>query len=556
MNVTELKEYITQGEGITVEFKSDRECLSDKDLMAAIISLTNTEGGYLFLGVEDDGEITGVCPKHNNSQGLASFIGSRTNPSIHVQVESINFDANITVVVINVPKSRHLTSTSEGLLQRRRLKADGTPEAIPFYPHEFMQRQSSLGLVDPSAQIMTELSVDNFSAVERERVREAIRKYGGDASLLSLEDSELDGALGFSFLHEEIRKPTMSGVLFLCKEDILRQYIPAHEIAFQVLSGTDVKVNEFFRKPFLHSFEEIEQLFRAQIIENEVDIGLFRAAVPNFNKRAFREAFVNALIHRDYSRLGAVHIRIDDHGMTISSPGGFVEGVTLENILVTEPRPRNPLLADIAKRIGVAERTGRGIDRIYEGVLRYGRAMPDFSRSSSTSVVLELSNADADFEFLKLILEEEKKTNKAMPLDSLIVLSRLIKERRLSTIDLMASTQKSEASTRATVEKLSEVGLIEAHGSGRGRTFTLSAKLYRNEGQNAAYIRQAGFDSLQQEQMILSYIDMHGSLKRGDAAELCRVSPYQATRLLTKLKDTNKIVAIGKGKGTYYERRT
>jgi ATP-dependent DNA helicase RecG len=182
--------------------------------------------------------------------------------------------------------------------------------------------------------------------------------------------------------------------------------------------------------------------------------------------------------------------------------------------------------------------------------------MPDFSRSSSTSVVLELSNADADFEFLKLILEEEKKTNKAMPLDSLIVLSRLIKERRLSTIDLMASTQKSEASTRATVEKLSEVGLIEAHGSGRGRTFTLSAKLYRNEGQNAAYIRQAGFDSLQQEQMILSYIDMHGSLKRGDAAELCRVSPYQATRLLTKLKDTNKIVAIGKGKGTYYERRT
>lgn len=462
----------------------------------------------------------------------------------------------MTVVVISVPKSRHLTSTSEGLLQRRRIKADGTPEAIPFYPHEFIQRQSSLGLVDPSAYIITELSTDIFSAVERERVREAIRKYSGDASLLALGDNELDGALGFSFLHEGIRKPTMSGVLFLCKEDVLRQYIPAYEIAFQVLSGTDVKVNEFFRKPFLQSFEEIEQLFRAQLVENEVDVGLFRVAVPNFDKRAFREAFVNALIHRDYSRLGAVHIRIDDNGMTISSPGGFVEGVTLNNLLVTEPRPRNPLLADIAKRIGVAERTGRGIDRIYEGVLRYGRAMPDFTRSSSISVVLELSNAEADFSFLKLILEEEERTQKVMPLDSLIVLSRLRNERRLSTTDLMNSIQKSESSTRATLEKLSESGLIEAHGSGRGRTFTLSAKLYRKEGQKAAYIRQAGFDTLQQEQMILSYINTNGSIKRADVAELCRISPYQATRLLSKLKDANKIKSHGKGKGTYYERCT
>jgi len=60
MNITELKSYIEDGESITVEFKSDQGCLSDKDLIAAIISLANTDGGYLFLGVEDDGKITGV----------------------------------------------------------------------------------------------------------------------------------------------------------------------------------------------------------------------------------------------------------------------------------------------------------------------------------------------------------------------------------------------------------------------------------------------------------------------------------------------------------------
>jgi ATP-dependent DNA helicase RecG len=88
--------------------------------------------------------------------------------------------------------------------------------------------------------------------------------------------------------------------------------------------------------------------------------------VPNYHKRAFREAVVNSLVHRDYTRLGAVHVRLENDGLTISNPGGFVEGVNLGNLLVSEPRPRNPLLADIVKRIGLAERTGRGIDLIYE----------------------------------------------------------------------------------------------------------------------------------------------------------------------------------------------
>ncbi|WP_445300966.1 ATP-binding protein [Microcoleus sp. BR0-C5] len=61
------------------------------------------------------------------------------------------------------------------------------------------------------------------------------------------------------------------------------------------------------------------------------------------------EASVNALIHRDYTKLGAVHIRWEDYGITISNPGGFVEGVSLDNLLVVEPRPRNPFLADAIK---------------------------------------------------------------------------------------------------------------------------------------------------------------------------------------------------------------
>ena len=74
----------------------------------------------------------------------------------------------------------------------------------------------------------------------------------------------------------------------------------------------------------METFEEVELQFKARVEEEEIQVGLFRVPVPNFDRRAFREAFVNALVHRDYSRLGAVHVRIDSLGLSISSPGGFI----------------------------------------------------------------------------------------------------------------------------------------------------------------------------------------------------------------------------------------
>src|SRR5690606_25137714 len=277
--------------------------------------------------------------------------------------------------------------------------------------------------------------------------------------------------------------------------------------------GTDVLVNEFFRKPLLETFEEIDVLFRARVQEEEIDIGLFRVPIPNFDRRAFREAFVNALVHRDYSTLGAVHIKLDDEGLNISSPGGFVEGVNLNNLLVAPPRSRNPLLADIIKRIGLAERTGRGIDRIYEGMLRYGRPAPDYSLSSPHTVSVHMAAAHADTNFLRMIVQQEERDGVPLPIDSLIILSLLRTQRQSNTQSLSTSVQKPEASVRGTLEKLVEAGLIEAHGRGKGRSYTLSAKVYQSTGQKAAYVRQAGFDDIQQEQMILNFIDKHGSIR-------------------------------------------
>lgn len=546
---------LPEKETITVEFKSDRKRLPDRELVEAVMSMANTDGGELYVGVEDDGTPTGLHADHRNISGLAALIANRTNPPLSVRVEMIH-EAQVPVAKILVPKSRQLVATSEGLLQRRRLKADGTPEAIPFYPHEFIQRHSSMGLLDHSAIPLSEASTKDLDPLERERLRQIIERYGGDQALLSLSDPELDGALRITVRETDTGRPvpTLAGLLLLGREASIRQFIPAHEVAFQVLEGTNVKGNEFFRAPLLKAFEIVLEKFKARLEEEEVQTGLFRVPVPNYDTRAFREGLVNALIHRDYARLGAVHVRLEDSGLSISNPGGFVEGVTLKNLLTVEPRPRNPLLADNIKRIGLAERTGRGVDLIYEGLLRYGRPAPDYSRSDSTGVVLKMSNAVADTDFLQMILQEEERTGGRLPLDSLITLARLREERRLTTTELAESIQKSEPQTRGVLERLVEAGMIEALGTGRGRTYILSAQVYRHSGGKSRYVRQAGFNSIQQRQMVLQYLEKHDRIKRSDVAELCRISPFQATRLLTKMVEEGEIRRHGKLKGTYYER--
>ena len=555
-----LKNLIQQGETLSVEFKGDWEGrqrspngLSDKDLVAAVVSLANTKGGYLLLGVEDNGEISGLRPKHQDAIGMAAMIANRTNPALAVEVSLRDID-NEKIAVISVPNSQQLVSTSDGVLLKRRLQVDGKPEAVPFYPHEFISRQSSFGLIDPSAIVLTDIAATELDPLQRIRLRQAIKTYMGDSSLLNLADEELDGALGLIAEKNGAFHPTATGLLILGTESLLRQYLPSYEVAFQVLQNTTVRVNEFYRKPLLETFEAVEQQMKAWVVEKELSMGLFRVPVPNYDRNAFREAFINALVHRDFSILGFVQIKLDDEGLTISSPGGFISGVTLENLLVTPPRSRNPLLADVIKRIGLAERTGRGIDRIYEGMLRYGRPAPDYSLSNESSVTVFLSNAEPDLSFMKMLIEQEDNGNH-LPIDSLIILSRLREERRLDIAELAEAVQKSERGTHAIIEKLVECGMVERQGSGRGSTYTLSSALYARAGKKTEYIRQMGFSKIQQEQMVLRFIDEHGKIKRADVMELCHLDGAAAYRLLASMVENELISMHGQRRYAFYIRK-
>ncbi|MDB5921030.1 MAG: ATPase [Massilia sp.] len=547
-----MNSLIPKTETLTVEFKSDRKRLPDTELVEAIVCLANTEGGELWLGVEDNGTPTGLHPDHRLLVGLAGMVAARTSPAVIVSVSSVKA-GGVTVARISVPKVQGEVSTNAGVYLRRRIKHDGTPECTPMLPHERMSRVSSFGLMDVSAQPVAGATLADFDPLERERLRQAVQQYGGDRVLLELDDEALDGALGLTARQPDgSRLPTLTGLLLVGRESALQQLVPTHEFAFQVMAQQAVRFNEFRRYPLLKAVDWLETNFRPYNPEDELQVGLFRVPVPLVDMGAFREAVANALIHRDYHRLGAVHVRLEDDALVISNPGGLVDGVTLSNLLVTEPRPRNRALADAMKRIGVVERSGRGVDTIYRGMLKFGRSAPDYTRTDMQNVVLRLPTEPADLEFRRLVVDEERRRSAELPIDSLIALGALRQLKRLSVEELAERIQRDIASAKRTLEALTEAGFVEAHGATRGRTYMLSAAVYGAVADKAAYTRQAGFAPIQHEQMVLSYVRQHGRIKRAEAMELCRLSEWQTKQLLKRMCDAGSIVLHGSGKASSY----
>lgn len=544
---------IPKKETITIEFKSDIECLDEKELVSEIVGMANTEGGILYLGVEDDGEITGVHKRHNDPNGAMALIANKTVPSLSVRAEIIE-EEGIEVLQIQIPMSKTIIATSDGKIQRRRLKPDGSPENVPMYPYEIPGRLSSLSQLDYSAQILLGATMDDLDGNERERLRNIIKYRKGDKTLLELTDEELDKALQLVKEEAGVLYPTVTGMLLLGKEEKIAELLPTSKAVFQVLEGTKVRKNEQVSKPLLATFELFEEYMKAWNPEREMEYGLFRVPIPEFSESAYREGLVNAFCHRDYTVIQAVRVAIEDEGLTISSPGGFIEGVNLKNLLTVEPHRRNPVLADALKRIGLAEKTGRGIDRIFEGSIVFGRPLPDYSETTSTYVKLFIQRAEPDLAFTKMISNEENRLGRSLPINSLLALSALQNQRRLTIAEFAETMNIGEMRAKAVVEKLVEAGLVEASGNNKSRFYILSSKVYKEQDNIVGYVRQTGIDAVKYEAWIMELLQKQGGkVTRDNVVELLNVTPSQAYRLLKKLSVKGKIRLVGNGRAAYYE---
>ncbi len=548
-----LREILVGGESVTVEFKGEEHVpLLDHDLVEAVVCLANGQGGLLLIGVEDDGRVTGLHLTHRTRpELLTALIANRTVPPLTVEVSFVGLPEG-PVAVVQVPASSQPVAASDGRMLIRYLDTHGRPGCRPLYPHELMSWRADRGQADLTALPVPDATWDDLDLLEFARLRRLIGEYRGDATLLELSDEEISGALGLVHGERDGLTPTLAGLLLVGKEAALRKHVPTHEVAFQVLRGTDVAVNEFRRWPLLRIHEWVMEAIDVRNEEQELMVGAFRVGVPRYDQRGIREAINNALIHCDYSQLGAIHIQLHDDYALVTNPGGFVAGVHIGNLLVVAPRPRNPLLADAFKRVGLVERTGRGISIIYAGQLRNGRRPPSYHRSTEVSVTVTLDSGPADLAFVRLVIAEQKQRERMLNVDELLLLSYVWREPEIETSTAARLIQKPEDVAQSVLEELKEAGLLERGGGDRGPVYLLKARVYREFSRPEATRRTQSLDRTQLEQIILEYVEAYGQISRREASALCRLTDRQAGYLLQKLMERGVLRRVGRGPATVY----
>jgi ATP-dependent DNA helicase RecG len=307
------------------------------------------------------------------------------------------------------------------------------------------------------------------------------------------------------------------------------------------------------RAPLLAIVQRASEVIELSNPVESFEAGLFRVDVPKFPALAYREALINALSHRDYATTGNVAMRVYRDRLEIGSPGGWFGGVNESNILVTESRRRNELLAGALQRIGLAERSSLGVKRMYAAMLEKGKPPPDY-RSTAESVTVSLRNGSFDKAFASMATRCAEEGFELSVFD-LLILSHLRSHREIALREAAAICQRSEADARRLLDALRNRRLVDRRGDGRSRKWVLGPLAYERLGMIGDRPRDLGISERTFEGLLIDELRRYGAagLTARQIREWSQYGKAQTTRLLQALCTRGVVRSSGKrGLGARY----
>ncbi len=361
------------------EYTNERALHNAKDLAQEISALANKDGGRIIIGVRDSSNITG----NNWSSQLVGFehidlitakdrITGKLKPKIDIHMEQIAFEGKV-FIVINVPHRKDtLVTTSSGKVYIR----DGR-SSRPMPPREIESAVKSLQTYDWSAEVLPDFIP--LESIDLKTLQDALNTYRRLRS-----EKDLSPTISTLNFLEAIGVTkngiiTKGGLLFLGKEDIIRKALGEIEYRFswKTRSGS-LKINNIWTGCIWSALQRAKMHFKKcnRTWDIEYEGKYYKAQL--LDEVAFHEAYLNALVHRDYSSDGMVSVNFTGSKLVITSPGSFYGGVTADNIALHEPRHRNKELARILMLFQLVDRAGMGVLRMGIRSLMYGRSFPRF----------------------------------------------------------------------------------------------------------------------------------------------------------------------------------
>lgn len=542
-----LQEALQIGESIDIEFKSWIKASGMKERISLavdeLIAFANCKGGTVYFGVEDNGEVTG-CTGNYDLQAMREAIYDKTRPPMFTEIDEIVYEDK-TVITITVEADGKTYATTDGRCLKRLGK-----NSKPYYPDEMSHIYSAIHTNDFSAQIIAESSLDDINLMVVYALKEKLRIRDSASTLPDLDDMAFLRDLKLIVNDNGQDKLTIAGLLFVGKEQSIQRLLPQAEVIY-LHYGKD-NLEEYnarmdMKQPIITVVDRLtEKIQNDNKIEN-VQIGLFRLEVADFSEKVFQEALLNALSHRDYQQMGAVYVKHYPDKIVIENPGGFLDGITAENIITHPSSPRNKLIAETLQSLKYVQRTGQGVDIIYKEMVSMGKPYPVY-RVFNDAVQLTIGSAMEDPDFVKFIVKEQDAKQITLSLSQLMILRYVVENRKIKLSDAQRIAQVSDEDARKCCTELMRFGLIEIVG----KEYMLTARVYEAVKSQVEYTRDKVVQYIKAKDMIMEYLSTNNSITNAIIRELCGFTKQQARTTIEKMIKDELVTKVGAGPATKY----
>ena len=329
-----------QYESERIEYKSQMI----EDLYREVIAFANSDGGVIYIGIDDQGNLTGIDNVDETYTRITNGIRDAIAPDVTMFVRYILQDNKVIQIEVG-----------EGSYKPYYLKSKGMKPNGVYVRHGASSVQAS---PDQIRKMIKESDGDNFEAsrcMEQEltfhAAETAFKQYGVEFSV------EKYRALG-------ITKNDVFTNLALLLSDQCHHTIKV--AVFKDEFCTEFRDSKEFGGSVFKQFEDVVNYLALCNKTVSTIKGLVRTDKQDYPNEVIREALLNALVHRDYSFSGSIIINVNDSKMEFISLGGLLPGLSTEDIRIGVSQPRNKKLAEVFHRLRLIESYGTGIRRIFK----------------------------------------------------------------------------------------------------------------------------------------------------------------------------------------------
>jgi len=307
---------------------------------------------------------------------------------------------------------------------------------------------------------------------------------------------------------------TFAALILLGTRSALGRWLAQAELVFEYRSSDasgPAGDREEYREGFFVWQDALWNKINLRNEKQSYQDGLFRMDLLTFDEVPVREALLNAVAHRDYRLGGSVFVRQFPQRMEVVSPGGFPPGITAANVL-DQQNPRNRRLAEALAKCGLIERSGQGMNLMFETAIRQGKPLPSFAGTAAHEVRLTLDGKVSSPAFVRFMERIGEQTLRSFSTDDFLALDALHREQPL------------KGALKERISGLVAVGAVEATGHGKSARYMLSKALYAALGAKGTHTRKKGLDHETNKALLLKHVSNQGQ-DGAPLAELRQVLP-------------------------------